>query len=124
MERIHTMFTRKCKAIAAFAVCAVALGALGSGKNPVERPLKVYSVNVWTIDLASMDPDTRIAPATFHAEGVSTHVGRITVDGNGWWDLKSPATPAGMYVSAAGEGTAANGDRLTWELPGTTYLLE
>ena len=118
------MFTKKCKAIATLAVCAVALVALGSGKNPVERPLKVHSVNVWTIDLASVDPNTGIARATLHAEGVATHTGRLTVDGAGLWDLSSTATPVGMYVSAGGDGTAANGDHLTWELPGTAYLLE
>lgn len=118
------MFTKKCKAIATLTVCAVALVALGSGKNPVQRPFKVHSVNVWTIDVASVDPDTGIAPATLHAEGVATHTGRLTVDGAGLWDLSSTATPVGMYVSAGGEGTAANGDHLTWALPGTAYLLE
>jgi hypothetical protein len=118
------MFTKKCKAIAAFAVCVVALVALGSGKNPVERPLKVHSVNVWTIDLASADHNTGIAPATLHAEGVATHTGRLTVDGAGLWDLSSTATPVGMYVSASGDATAANGEHLTWKLPGTAYMLE
>lgn len=115
------MFTKKCKAIAALAICGVALVGLGSGKNPVGRPLKVQSVNTWVIDLTSVEiiNGVPIAPATLHAEGVGTHVGRITVDGTGYWDLSVPT-----YISASGDGSVANGDQLTWELPGATYFLE
>lgn len=108
---------------AAVAACALALTALGSAKNPIQKPLKIRSVNVWTIDLTSVD-SSGVAPATVHVEGETTHCGRIIVDGSGLWDLSSPATPAGMYVSASGDGTVANRDRLTWELPGSAYLLE
>lgn len=120
------MKTKKLIAVAAVvtvAAGALALTALGSAKNPIQRPLKVQAVNVWTIDLTSVDP-SGVASATVHVEGEATHCGRIVVDGSGLWDLSSPATPAGMYVSASGDGTVANGDRLTWELPGSAYLLE
>ena len=105
--------------IATLAVCALALTTLGSAKKPVEKPFKCQTVNTWVIDLASMDIETGIAPVTLHVDGEATHLGRITADGSGLWNVY-----AGWYVSASGVGTAANGDQISMKIPGATYVLE
>lgn len=98
------MNAKKHTIIAAVAVCAVALAAMGSTKNPVERPLQVTATAVWVLNLT--DGNAVCAP-----EGEATHLGRFTAAGAGVWDLENL-----LVKSGSGAVTAANKDAINWQV--------
>jgi hypothetical protein len=98
------MMTKKHTIIVAVAVCAVALAALGSTKNPVERPLLVKATAVWLLNLTD-------GSAVCVQEGEATHLGRFTATGAGVWDLANL-----LVESGSGIVTAANKDVINWQV--------
>jgi hypothetical protein len=96
----------KSKAMAALAICALALTALGSAKNPVTRPMKGNGHLTAVVDLATGE-------ATITDWGQATHIGSWTDSGEGIMD------PSFQYfVSGHGTVVAANGDTIDWEFAG------
>jgi hypothetical protein len=100
------MVAMKSKAMAALAICALALTALGSAKNPVTRPVKGIGHAAIVVDLA-----TRQAELT--QWGQVTHLGRWTDSGEGIM-----AGTFDYFVSGHGTTVAANGDTFDWEITG------
>jgi len=109
-ERNHSMNTNKRTALVGLAVCALALAALGSAKNPVTRPMKWVGHLTITINLTD---------GTWQTQdwGTSSHLGKFTnhAEGTGFGTLGMAGT---------GTATAANGDQLFWVLPGATSVAE
>ncbi len=100
------MTATKGKTMAALAICALALTALGSAKNPVTRPVKGIGHYTGVVDLATRE-------AKFTQWGQSTHLGSWTDSGEGIVD------PTFTYfVSGHGTTVAANGDTIDWEFAG------
>ncbi len=100
------MTAMKGKTIAALAICALALTALGSAKNPVTRPVKGIGHATVVVDLATRQ-------ARFTQWGQATHIGRWTDTGEGILD------PTFTYfISGHGTTVAANGDTVDWEFTG------
>ncbi len=98
------MSTKKCVALAMLAACVLARPALGSTKNPVERPIRCEATVTWTVNLLD-------GSATGHHLGVATHGGRFTAEGSAIWDLVNF-----FIVSGTGISTVANGDQLFWKM--------
>lgn len=97
------MVAMKSKAMAALAICALALTALGSAKNPVTRPMKGNGHLAIVVDLATGE-------AAITDWGQATHIGSWTDSGEGILD------PSFQYfVSGHGTIVAANGDTVDWE---------
>ncbi len=94
------------RGIATLAVCALGFAALGSAKNPVERPFKIQGQYTLTITI----------DGTFEHEGFgqATHAGLFTSHASGI---------VGFPVDD-GTATAANGAQLFWESPGSTWYVE
>ncbi len=97
------MVAMKSKAMAALAICALALTALGSAKNPVTRPVKGIGHATVVVDLA-----TREAEIT--QWGQATHMGSWTDSGEGILDSSFQ-----YFVSGHGTIVGANGDKVDWE---------
>ncbi len=96
------MNAKKQKVLVGLAVCALALGALGSPKNPVTRPLKMKAEMVVYVDL---NDGSFVSPNW----GESTQGGKFTNVGVGWMN------PQTLEVfSEEGTAVAANGDKLFW----------
>jgi hypothetical protein len=90
--------------MAALAICALALTALGSAKNPVTRPMKGNAHATVVVDLAT-------GQAELTQWGQATHLGSWTDSGVGMLD------PSLQYfVSGHGTTVAANGDTFDWEI--------
>jgi hypothetical protein len=100
------MTAMKGKAMAALAICALALTALGSAKNPVTRPMKFVGHLTIAINLTD---------GTWQSQdwGTSSHLGKFANHGAG------PSFGIG-----GGTATAANGDQLFWVTPGATWDIE
>jgi hypothetical protein len=96
------MNAKKHTALVGLAVCALALAALGSAKNPVTRPIKW--VGHLTITIKS--------DGTWQSQdwGTSSHLGKFTNHAEG------------DYVAVGtGIAIAANGDQLFWKTPGASW---
>ncbi len=108
------MITKKHSLMIAFAVCALALIALGSPQKAIERPAKVDGHFSLTV---SVSTGTIFAGRDW---GESTHFGRYEnlVDPGGHVDLQTFA------ITATGYATAANGDQVSWEAPGSSFYVE
>ncbi len=104
------MNVKKHTALVGLAVCALALAALGSAKNPVQRSLKLKAEMVVSVDLTT---GSFVSPSW----GESTHVGKFTNIGVG---LMNPATLE--TISAEGTVVAANGDKLFWTANGPSGM--
>jgi hypothetical protein len=98
------MSMKKHIALAALTACALTLSALGSQKNPVERPFKCEATATWTVSLLD-------GSAIGHHTGVATHAGRFIADGPAIWDLENF-----VILSGAGVSTGADGDQLFWRM--------
>ncbi len=97
------MVAMKSQATAALAICALALTALGSAKNPITRPVEGIGHAMVVVDLATRQ-------AKFTQWGQATHIGSWTDIGEGILD------PYFQYfVSGGGTMLAANGDTVDWE---------
>ena len=90
--------------IAPLAVCAFALAAIGSVKNPVTRPHRNQGDIKVVINVSD-------GTYTLHDVGVGTHAGRYDNYGAGYFDAQGNAI-------GAGAATVANGDTFTWVGPG------
>ncbi len=93
--------------VATFAVCALALVALGSIKNPITRPYKVhhgYAEVTFTLI------DGNWTYQGFRGWGESTLFGKFT-------NRNGPGTPYGIV-------TTASGDHLYWVNPGSQWEIE
>ncbi len=104
------MTKKKLTPIIALAVCAIALAAVASVKNPVTRPIKGVGYVTARVDLTtgtflSGTPDTP-------NWGESTHTGRFSNEASG-----------NFFTGAiSGTVTAANGDKVFWEQTGPTSV--
>jgi hypothetical protein len=98
------------RAIATLALCAFGLAALGSAKNPVERPVRVHGQNTFTINVVTGECD-------FQGSAMGTHMGLSAVYASGHVDAK------GNFVGS-GFGIAANGDLVFFEMPGSTWNVQ
>jgi hypothetical protein len=108
-ERNHSMNTKNHTVLVGLAVCALALAALGSAKNPV-RPIKWVGHLTITVNLTD---------GTWQTQdwGTSSHLGKFTnhAEGTGFGTVGMAGT---------GTATAANGDQLFWKTPGATSQAE
>ncbi len=104
------MNAKKHTALVGLVVCALALGALGSAKNPVQRPLKMQAEMVGYVDLTD---GSFVSPNW----GEATHVGEFTNIGVGWMNPLTLET-----ISAEGTAVAANGDKLFWTADGPSGI--
>ncbi len=106
------MITRKHTVLVALGVCAIALAAMGSVKNPVTRPVKIQGYVVVHVDPVSLE-------ASLVDTGVGTHAGKYYNTGSG---VMAPDFSA--FVSGGGRVFAANGDYIDWEFTtgGTKYI--
>ena len=98
----------------ALALFTLVLPATGSTKNPVERPIRIQATVTWIIRLSD-------GSAIGHETGVGTHVGQYSNEAVAQWAISETAV---ALVSAAGVTTAANGDELSWKLPGHDFTVE
>jgi len=98
------------RAIATLALCAVGLVALGSAKNPVERPFKVRGQNTVTINFST-------GAWEFYGSAVTTHAGLCDSYASGHVDA------VGNFVGT-GFAIAANGDLAFFEMPGSTWYVQ
>lgn len=101
------MINTKHTMLVALAVCATALAALGSVKNPVTHLVKVQGHVVVHVDPVSLKAD-------FIDTGVATHSGKYYNSGTG---VLAPDFTA--FVSGGGRVFAANGDYIDWEFTPT-----
>lgn len=104
--------SKSVRGLAALAACALLLPAVGSAKSQVERPLKLHAMVAWVVSLAD-------GSAVGYQIGEATHGGRFTDQAVGIWDLGTFT-----LVAASGTVTVANGDHLSWVLPGSSFLVE
>ena len=95
--------------LAALAVCALVLPAIGSMKHPVERPFKGVGHCVLLVD--PLTGNVVSGGSVSSNWGVATHVGRFEneVSGN-------------MMTGLSGTLTAANGDQVHWVAAGPTTI--
>ncbi len=104
------MITRKHTAFIAVAVCVFALGALGSAKNPVERPIRVHGYVSLVVHLPGGEVESGGTASPNWGEG--THIGRFSNEASG-----------NFFTGAlSGTVTAANGDRASWEMAGPDLI--
>jgi hypothetical protein len=94
------MITRKHTLIVAFAICAVALLALGASQEYVERPFNIEGNVTVTIDLTN-------GHMTSVDWGEATHCGRYLNQGTGY------TSPGHLFQT--GSAVCANGDQLFWQ---------
>ena len=102
------------RGLAALAVCALVLPAIGSLKNPVERPFKFRN------DFTTVNYTPFPLPAVLEGTGWATHLGSLTSKG----ELLG-------YVESGdalfrGSFTSANGDEVFWDAyvnPGVSYTV-
>ncbi len=104
------MNAKKHTVLVGLAVCALALGALGSAKNPVQRPIKMQAEMVAYVNLTD---GSFVSPNW----GEATHVGEFTNVGVGWMNPLTLET-----ISAEGTAVAANGDKLFWTANGPSGM--
>jgi hypothetical protein len=100
------------RGLAALAVCTLVMPTIGSPKHPVERPLKLHATVTWIVSLAD-------GSAVGYQVGEATHAGRFTDEVVGTWDLSTFT-----LISASGIATGANGDQISWKLPGSSFYVE
>lgn len=100
------MNAKKHTALVGLAVCALALAALGSAKNPVTRPTKGTGHATVVVDLGTLE-------CQFTQWGQGTHLGCWTDSGKGVM-----ANDFTYFVSGHGTIVAANGDTIDWEFTG------
>lgn len=98
------------RSLTALAVCALALAAIGSVKNPVSRPLRVQGNVTVAVNLSE---GTWVS----HDVGVGTHTGRYDNHGAGHLDAQG-------NIVGGGIGTAANGDQVCWVAPGSSWEIQ
>jgi hypothetical protein len=98
------MIMKKHITLATLVACVLAFQALGSTKNPVERPYRGEATVTWVVNLLD-------GSATGQEIGVATHTGRYTNESSAIWDLDNF-----VIVSATGTVTAANGERVFWKM--------
>jgi hypothetical protein len=104
------MNAKKHTALVGLAVCALALAALGSAKNPVQHPLKMKAEMIAYVDLT----DGRFVSPNW---GESTCIGKFTNVGVG---LMNPLTLETIF--AHGTAVAANGDKIFWTASGPSGM--
>jgi hypothetical protein len=99
---------RNISIIALTALCIIGLSVVGSQKNPVTRPNKVWGHITIVVDLRD---------GSFEATGVEqqTHLGRTTHTISGQMDLGT-----GIILFGTGILTAANGDEVFVEIDPAT----
>ena len=98
------------RGIATLAVCALALAALGSAKNPVTRPHKSHGSVAFILYLDDYSWE-------FQGVAEGTHLGQFTT--------YTSSADIDEYGRMHGIATAANGDQLYWVIPGTSpWFLE
>ncbi len=92
------------RGLAALAVCALVLPAIGSSKYPVKRPLKAVGHAVLLVD--PLTGDVVSGGAVSSNWGVASHAGLFAneVSGN-------------LVTGLNGTITAANGDQIDWVAP-------
>ncbi len=100
------MIAAKSRTMATLAICALALTALGSLKNPVTRPVKGIGHATVVVNLVTHE-------ATMTDWAVGTYLGRCTDTGEGVLDENFE-----FWVSGGGTIRAANGDTIDWEFAG------
>lgn len=95
------------EAMAALAICALALTAVGSAKNPVTRPMKCVGHLTFAINLTD---------GTWESQdwGTASHIGNFA----------NPGAGTDFALVGGGTATAANGDQLFWVSPGATWDAE
>lgn len=98
------MNAKKHIVLVGLAVCALALSALASLKNPVTRPVKGIGHITTVVDLATHQ-------AEFIQWGQVTHMGRWTDSGEGIL-----AENFDYFVSGHGTTVGPNGDTIDWEI--------
>jgi len=98
------MIMKKHITLATLVACALAFPALGSTKNPVERPYRGEATVTWVVNLLD-------GSATGQETGVATHTGRYTNESSATWDLDNF-----VILSATGTVTAANGEQVFWKM--------
>lgn len=86
---------------AALAVCALALAALGSPNNAVERPFKLEGQYTLTVNLAT-------GTGVHEGFGVASHTGRFVTRADVWVDAAGNNYGVGTCI-------AANGDEIFWQ---------
>ena len=103
------MFKTRRNIVLALAVCALLLSATASVKNPVPRPFKLDAEHTLIVDLTTFP----VCSWWIDSEvGEATHVGRFTASGEGTIDLSSG------HLEGSGCDTAANGDKVFWDITG------
>ncbi len=100
------MTTKKLTPIIALAVCAVALAAVASVKNPVTRPVKVEGYVTYVIDLATGE---------LHSGGPTAPNGGVATLTGLFSNVVSGNFNTGDIT---GTVTAANGDQIFWRETG------
>ena len=94
-------------AFAAVIACTLALPALGSEQNPIERPFKNNATAIWTVDMLTGE-------ATGFEVGVATHAGAYTSEAQVIWDLANL-----VIVSGSGVVTTDEGEDISWTISST-----
>jgi hypothetical protein len=89
------------RGLAALAVCALVLPAIGSLKNPVARPFKATGIIKMELN------------GTFNCVGTATHLGNFVFPGT--WAIVGPNPGGGYVYEIHGTYTAANGDTIVIE---------
>jgi len=87
--------------IATVAVCLLGVAALGSGKNPVERPFKLEGQYTLTVNLSA-------GTGVHEGFGVASHTGRFVTRANVWVDADGHDYGVGTCI-------AAHGDEIFWQ---------
>jgi hypothetical protein len=87
--------------IAILTVCLLGVAALGSEKNPVERPFKLEGQYTLTVNLAT-------GTGVHEGFGVASHTGRFVTRAEVWVDADGHNYGVGTCI-------AANGDEIFWQ---------
>jgi len=98
------------RGLAALVACALVLPAIGSLKNPVERPFKGSAV----VTKATTNPGG--LSGTFEIVGTATHLGKFVSNVSYQVTGGSP-DGSKVFVHLWGNFTAANGDTVELEFP-------
>jgi hypothetical protein len=102
------MTTNKQRVLLTLAACAIALAALGSTKNPVQRPFKISG----HVDGTLTAVDANYIYYEFTDVGEATHMGPYV--NTGTYQISQST---GLFTGS-GVATADNGDTVTWVMAG------
>ncbi len=108
------MIAKKHTLVITLAVCALALPTLAVAQQAAERPVHVDGHFALTVSLST---GTISAGRDW---GEATHLGRYEnlLDPGGHLDFQT------FTITATGTVTAANGDRLFWTTPGSSFEID